>query len=90
MSEYLDVMEEETRNIMEVAYEMKALSYAFYTVGNMTMGETLNFAHKKLLSAQKNINGAVSVEINSRFKSAEQSSFNTVAACLAMNELKNS
>lgn len=90
MSEYLDTIEEETRNIMDIAYKMDALSRAFYATGNMTMGEILSFAHKQLMKAQKNINSAVAVEINSRYKSAEQSAFNTVAACLAMSELKDS
>ena len=90
MSEYLNTIEEETRNIMDIAYEMDALSRAFYATGNMAMGETLNFAHQQLMAAQKNINRAVAVEINSRFKSSEQSAFNTVAACLAISELKDS
>lgn len=88
MSEYLDVIEKETKTIIDIAYEMNELSLAFYATGNMTMGDTLRIDYEQLMKSQKSINNAVAADINGRFNQAEQSAFNTVAACLAMSEIK--
>lgn len=88
MGTYLDTIEKETRNVTEIAFEMEALSTAFYATGNISMGETLGFASKQLMDSQKSITNAVATEISGRCEQAEQSAFNTVAACLAISELK--
>lgn len=83
MSSYLDTIEEETNNIVNIAFELDTLSRAFYVTGNIAMGDSLGFAYKDLMASQKKINNAVAVEINEMFGQAQQISANMITACLA-------
>jgi hypothetical protein len=90
MSNYLDIIFDETSAIRDVAHELNSLSRAFYATGNREMSESLDWASHQLLSSEKNIGNAVSVELNDKCKAAEQSSYNTLVACLSMNIIADS
>lgn len=80
MSEYLDTIHGTTEDIRHCAHKLFEISRAFYTVGNNTMARKLEIMADKLISAQEEINNAVSRELTDRRKEAEQDAFNAVAA----------
>jgi hypothetical protein len=84
MSEYLDTIHGTTEDIRHCAHKLFEISRAFYTVGNNTMARKLEIMADKLISAQEEINNAVSRELTDRCEEANQAALNTVAACLAM------
>jgi len=90
MSEYLDVMGENTAVIRDASYELQSLAGAFYATGNSVMGKTMGMLAKSLMDAQTEINSAVGKEINDRLHASQQSAVNTVAACLAVSTMRDS
>lgn len=83
MSEYLDTMFNETKEINYTAHELKALSRAFYATGNIAMGETLSCIAGSLLESSDKINKAVGQEVTDRCNQTQQATANMVSAALA-------
>ena len=84
MSNYLDTMFDETKNINDNAYVLQSLSRAFYATGNTHVGDELSFIAGSLLKSSKNINNAVGQESTDRLNQSYQATANMVGAALAM------
>ena len=82
-SSYLDDISQATTDITDIAYRLKRLSGAFFTVGNEKIGIELESMHYDLLDDQKRVNNAIGKEINRSLVSSQKSSELVVRAALA-------
>lgn len=84
MSDFDDIVFKEKENIHGVVLELRGLSRALFTVGNSVLGETLLDISLFLEDSNKNIDRAVSDNIRSECKKAQQATGNMLRACLAV------
>ena len=80
MSEYLDDIYEGSETIRGVVYKLMNLSEAFHLTGNSVLGDDLYDLCVHLKQAEKQINSAVSKNINRSLKQSQEGIANILKA----------
>ena len=86
MSEYLENISEGTESIRGIAACLNYLSESFYATGNKRISEDLSKMANDLLVADKQINNAVSVEINDRLMEGRKFDSKIIKAVIGVKE----
>ena len=89
MSDYLDIINDNTKKIINISYDLQSLANSFFETGNATMYKILIGYTQDLMKIQKSIDDAISQNINNQYNKSTECVANTIKACLNVVNLEN-
>lgn len=88
MKKLLKTSSDITATLDAIKYEFDSKARSFDATGNLQMGDWLHDCALELEKVSRELTTAVSMEINSQFNNAMQSSANMINAVIASTKLK--